>query len=92
MLNRDTAVHSFLRPILGDLLYENNLLKQHIVTLEQRLGLLEERIDEQERQIDYTVRKLRQYEPVMDAYENRYHEWECSENYHSLNGDANCNY
>lgn len=45
MLNHDTAAHSFLRPILGELLYENKLLKQHIATLEQKIGLLAERID-----------------------------------------------
>jgi len=92
VLNHDTAVHSFLRPILGDVLYENKLLKQHIVKLEQRLSLLEERMDEQDLQIDYTVGKLRQYESVMDAYENRHYEREFSENCYSLNGDANCNY
>lgn len=91
MLNHDTAAHSFLRPILGDLLYQNKLLKQHIVMLEQKLSLLAERIDEHDQQIDYAVSRLKQNESVMDAYENRYHEWECSENYYSLDGDPNCN-
>jgi hypothetical protein len=57
----------------------------------QQLGLLTKRIDEQDRQIDYLVRKLKQNESVMDGYENRYYEWECSETYYSLDGDANCN-
>lgn len=92
MLNHDTAAHSFLRPILGDLLYQNKLYKQQIVTLEQKLGLLAERIDELEQQVDYTVRRLKQNESIMDAYENRYHEWECSENYYSLDGESNCNW
>ncbi|HEY9830496.1 MAG TPA: hypothetical protein V6D26_07955 [Stenomitos sp.] len=92
MLNHDTAAHSFLRPILGDLLYQNKLLKQHIVTLEQKLSLLAERIDEHDQQIDYAVSRLKQNESVMDAYENRYHEWECSENHYSLDGDPNCNW
>ncbi len=92
MLNHDTAAHSFLRPILRDLLYQNKLYKQHIVTLEQKLGLLTERIDELEQQVDYAVRRLKQNESVMDAYENRYYEWECSENYYSLDGESNCNW
>jgi chromosome segregation ATPase len=99
VLNHDTAAHSFLRLILGDLLYENKLLKQHIATLEQKLGLLTERVDEHDQrfdehdqQIDYAVSRLKQNESVMDAYENRYHDWECSKNYYSLDGDPNCNW
>lgn len=91
MLNHDTAPYSFLRPILGDLLYQNKLLKQHIVTLEQQVGLLAERINEHDQQIDYAVSKLKQNESVMDAYENHNHKWESSENYYSLDGEPNCN-
>ena len=99
MLNHDTAAHSLICPISRDLLDQNKLLNQQVVALNQqvvalkkRVGLLAEQIDEHDGQIGYTVRRLKQYEPVMDAYENRYHEWECSPHYDSLDGDANCNY
>jgi hypothetical protein len=91
VLNHDPTAHSFICSILGYLLYQNKLLKQHVVTLEQKLGLLTTRIDGQDRDIGDVVRKLKQIESVMDGYENRYYEWECSESYYSQDGDANCN-
>lgn len=60
--------------------------------VEQKVNLLEERTDEHDQQIDYLVRKQKQNESVRDSYENRYYEWEFSENYYSLDGDANCNF
>lgn len=92
MLNHDTIPHSFVCLILGHLLYQNKLLKQHVVTLEQELGSLTKRMDEQDLQMDDTVRKLNKYESVMDGYENRCYEWECSQSYFSPDGDANCNF
>lgn len=91
MLNHDTAAHSFMHPILGNLLYQNTLLNQQVFELKQQIDLLAERLDGLEPQVDYAARRLKQNESIMDAYENRYHEWECSENYYSLDGDPNCN-
>ena len=92
MLNHETIPHSFVCPCVQDLLYQNKLLKQQVVKLEQQLGLLAERIDEHDEQIDDAVRRIQQNESVMDGYENRYYEWECSPNYYSQDGDANCNF